>query len=109
MALATQSTDNRRNASRETVMLAGSAFGIARSRSIIISDLSSSGAQLDGRDLPTEGEDLVVVAGPLDTMATVIWRTAEKCGVRFDDTLSDKVIARMKTEAKWDCVAGWYR
>lgn len=109
MALATSSTDNRRRSSREAVMLAGSAFGIARSRSVIISDLSSGGAQLEGRDLPTVGEDLVIVAGPLDTMATTIWRTAEKSGVRFDAELSDQTLARMKTEAKWTAVAGWYR
>lgn len=109
MALVTSSTDNRRSATREAVTLAGSAFGIARSRSVIISDLSPGGAQLDGRDLPTVGEDLVIVAGPLDTMAKVIWRTAEKSGVRFDAELSDQTLARMKAEAKWTSVAGWYR
>ena len=109
MALATPSTDNRRGSSREAVMLAGSAFGIARSRSVIISDLSSSGAQLDGRDLPTVGEDLVIVAGPFDTMAIVIWRTSEKSGIRFDTDVSEEMIARMKAEAKWSSIAGWYR
>lgn len=109
MALATSFPSNRRRADREQVMLAGSAYGLSRSRSVIVSDLSPSGAQLDGRDLPKAGEDLVMVSGPLDTMATVVWCTAEKCGIRFDDTISDLTIDRMKTEAKWSSVAGWYR
>lgn len=109
MALATTFESNRRVSDPEAVALAASAFALARSRSVIISDLSPEGAQIDGRDLPTAGEDLVVVAGPLDTMAKVVWRTDVKCGIRFDDIISEATIARMKDEAKWMSVAGWVR
>lgn len=109
MAFAPSFQADRRGSDREAVMLAGSAFGLARSRSVIISDLSPAGAQLDGRDLPMPGEDLAMVVGPLDTMATVIWRTAEKCGIRFDAIIPDPTIAQMKSEAKWASVTGWYR
>lgn len=99
----------RRRSSREAVSLAGSALGFGRSRSIIVSDLSSQGAQLDARDLPPPGEDLFVVIGPFDAMATVVWRTAEKCGVEFKYAVPEDLGDRIKREANWESVTGWYR
>ena len=99
----------RRASPREAVVLAGSAFGLNRSRSVIISDLSAEGAKLDARDLPPPGDDLFMVVGSFDTMAKVVWRTDDTCGVRFDDKVSDEALALMKHEAKWMSVAGWYR
>jgi PilZ domain len=99
----------RRGSAREAVSLAGSALGFARSRSVIVSDISPTGAQLDARDLPPPGDDLFVVVGPFDTMATVIWRTNEKAGVEFESPASDELLARMKREANWESVTGWFR
>lgn len=109
MAPTSPNQPNRRGARREHVMLAGSAYGISRSRSVAISDLSPEGAQLDGHDLPTTGEEVVVVAGPLDIMARVIWRTDSKCGIRFEDEVTEEIIEQMKKDATWSRVAGWYR
>lgn len=99
----------RRASERELVVLAGSAFGLGRSRSIIVSDLSAEGARLDARDMPAPGEDVLVVIGAFDGLATVAWRTDDKCGVRFDEALAVDTLERMKSEAKWMSVAGWYR
>lgn len=99
----------RRQSAREPVSLAGSAFALSRSRSVIISDLSSRGAKLDGRDLPPAGDDLCLVMGSFDTMATVAWRADDKCGIQFDDPIPYKVIAQLKQSAEWLSVAGWYR
>jgi hypothetical protein len=104
-----QTQSCRRASEREPVILAGSAFGLGRSRSIIVSDLSAEGARLDARDMPAPGDDVLVVVGPLDGLATVVWRTDDKCGVRFDETLPGELLERMKSEAKWMSVAGWYR
>lgn len=104
-----QAADRRRRSVRETVALAASAFGLARSRSVIISDLSPEGAKLDGRDLPPPGEDMVLVAGSFDTMSTVAWRSDDKCGIQFDEAISHEVIAQLKRDAEWMSVAGWYR
>lgn len=100
---------NCRRSVREPVMLAASAFAIARSRSVVISDLCPEGAQLDGRDLPPPGDDLVMVVGSFDTMAKVIWRSGDKCGIHFDEVVAHDALARMKKEANWTSVAGWYR
>jgi hypothetical protein len=97
----------RRRFIREPVMLAGSAMSITRSRSVMISDMSREGAGLGGRDLPTAGDDLVMKAGSVDRMATVVWRAGDRCGVQLDRPLQDENIERMKAEAAWDLVFGW--
>lgn len=99
----------RRRSAREEVTLAGSAFGVGRSRSVIVSDLSSEGAQLNARDLPPENNDIFVIVGAFESLGTVVWRTAEKCGIMFDSAVPDGAIARMKQEAQWESVSGWYR
>ena len=103
------SQTSRRESEREEVVLAGSAFGLGRSRSIIVSDLSSRGARLDARDMPAPGADVLVVVGPFEGMATVVWRNDDRCGVWFDEVLPDYMIGAMKNQAKWMEVAGWYR
>src|SRR5258708_14667112 len=91
----------RRASEREEVVLAGSAYGLGRSRSIIVSDLSAEGARLDARDMPAPGDDVLVVVGPFDGLATVAWRSDDKCGVEFDEALAVDILDRMKSEAKW--------
>lgn len=99
----------RRHEPREAVALAGSALALGCSRSVIISDLSPDGAQIDGRDLPQPGEDVLMVAGTQDAFATIVWRTEDKCGIRFDERFAADNIAQMKKEAAWTAVAGWWR
>jgi len=101
--------DCRRRSVREAVMLAGSAMSVTRSRSVIISDLSATGVLLGGRDLPAPGEDLLMVVGSQDRMGTVMWRSGDKCGVRFDEPLAHDHIALMEREAAWESVTGWER
>jgi hypothetical protein len=99
----------RRTAPRESVQLAASAYAFARSNSVIVSDVSASGARLSGNDLPPSEADLFMIVGSFDTMARVAWRDGTKCGVEFDELVGDEVIDRMKKEAQWTSVAGWYR
>lgn len=103
-----RTTDTRRSV-RQGVTLAASALSLDRSRSVIVSDLSPEGALLDGRDLPMPDEDLLVVVGPFESFARVIWRTGEKAGILFDEAIPEENIARMKKEADWMKAAGWYR
>ena len=97
----------RRRFKRQDVMLAGSAMSITRSRSVAVSDLSSSGACIGGRDLPLAGDDMLFVIGSSDRMARVMWRYADKCGIQFDQPLHDETVELMKHEAQWAEVAGW--
>jgi hypothetical protein len=109
MSDTSQAWDCRRHAAREPVVLAGSAYALARSRSVIVSDLSNEGAKLDGRDLPPPGEDLLMVVGSFESFAKVMWRTDEKAGVRFDEQVAPEAIEKMKKEAQWATVTGWWR
>jgi hypothetical protein len=99
--------DCRRRSVREAVMLAASAVSVTRSRSVIISDLSPTGALLGGRDLPEPGDDLLVAVGSQNRMGTVRWRSGDKCGVRLDEPLTPNEIALMEREAAWATVTGW--
>ena len=101
--------DCRRRFVREPVMLAGSAMSVTRSRSVMIADLSATGARLGGRDLPAPGDDLLMVVGSQDRMGTVMWRNGDKCGVRLDEPLGHDNIALMEREANWATVTGWER
>src|SRR6185295_18829073 len=92
---------SRRASEREEVVLAGSAYGLGRSRSIIVSDLSVEGARLDARDMPAPGDDVLVIVGPFEGLARVVWGSDDKCGVQFDDALPGETLGRMKDEAKW--------
>ena len=98
-----------RKADRQAVSLAASLFGFACSRSVIISDLSPLGALLHGRDLPAPGHDALLVVGSSEVIGKVAWRLGDQCGVQYDEAIADKAIARMKSEAEWQSVAGWYR
>jgi hypothetical protein len=97
----------RRAFPRLPVVLAASALAIARSRSVLVNDLSLEGAQLGGRDLPPAGDDVLMVVGSLDAMATVVWRDGDRCGVHFDEAIVDETIAQMKREADWTSIACW--
>jgi hypothetical protein len=101
------SCDCRRATPRTPVVLAASALAIARSRSVLVTDLSPGGAQLGGRDLPPAGDDLLMLIGSLDAMGTVVWRDGDKCGVHFDEAIVDETIAQMKREANWEDIACW--
>src|SRR5687767_12456778 len=88
-------TCNRRHV-RYPVMLAGSALAVTRSRSVAIADVSALGARLGGRDLPSPGDEVLVIVGSTDRMGTVIWRSGDQCGVELDETLAPATINQMK-------------
>ena len=101
--------DCRRRHARQQVMLAGSALAITRSRSVCIADVSERGARIGARDLPSPGDDVLVIVGSTDRMGTVKWRRGDQCGVEMDEALDPDTIERMKQEADWTAVAGWER
>lgn len=97
----------RRQCKREEVMLAGSALAVTRSRSIVVQDISESGAALAGRDLPPPGDDVLMIVGPFDAMARVVWRTADQCGIYFDELIEPQRLAQIKQQATWASICGW--
>jgi hypothetical protein len=61
---------------------------------------------LGGRDLPSPGDDVLMVVGSQDRMGTVMWRTPERCGIRLDESVDAEALDMMKQEAAWDKVMG---
>lgn len=96
----------RRRRVRQPVVLAASAMSIDRSRSVLVADLSPSGARLHGRDLPSEGSELLVAVGSQDSFATIVWRNEDACGIAFDEALADDRLAQLKREGRWASVTG---
>ena len=98
----------RRAAAREGVTLAASALALGCSRSVIVSDLSSTGARFEAKELPDTGEELLMIAGTQEAFARVVWRTEKRCGVHFDDTLGEEDLVKIKKEAAWTSIACYY-
>jgi hypothetical protein len=98
----------RRGEPREDVTLAASALALGCSRSVIVSDLSATGAQFEAKDLPETGEEVLMVAGTREAFARIVWRTDKRCGVHFDETLPEDELSRIKKEASWTSVACFY-
>ena len=96
----------RRRRVRQPVLLAASAMSIERSRSVLVADLSPSGAMLHGRDLPKEGTELLVAVGSRDSFARIVWRNEDACGIEFDSPLPDDRLAQLKNEGHWTAVTG---
>ena len=96
----------RRRNQRERVVLAEAAVTLDRICSVVVEDVCSSGARLRGRDLPSDGHELVVKVGPVDVMASVVWSRHEECGFTFDHPLEPAGVKQLKEEGRLGRVLG---
>ena len=86
----------RRSAARTPVPLIAVVTTLQESRSAVLADVSSTGARLRGRNLPTEQEDLFIAVDGLSVFGTVAWADGDERGVSFDMPLEaeDEAILR---------------
>jgi hypothetical protein len=96
----------RRRIQREPVVLAAGAVMLDRSRSVVVEDVCSSGARLRGRDLPEQGQQLLLKVGPVDFLASVAWVRTEECGITFTPPLEPTGVIQLKEEGKLGRVLG---
>lgn len=96
----------RRRTSRESVVLAGSALSLEASRSVVVTDVSPSGAKLQGRDLPDAGTSVLLTVGDSELFGKIIWRGRDECGIGFDTLLDREMTERLKQEGGWAKVMG---
>ncbi|MCW3798462.1 PilZ domain-containing protein [Sphingomonas sp. BN140010] len=89
----------RRSSRRDHVVLAAAAMSLDKSRSVVVEDVSSTGARLLGRDLPGAGKDLLLKVAAEAFMAWVVWSTGEECGIEFEDPLDSAAVSRLKADA----------
>ncbi len=81
-------TVGRRGASRARVGLNAPHETSSRSYRVLLRSLSETGAMVEGCDLPRRGRTVWLKRGEIDALATVVWATATRCGLHFDERLS---------------------
>jgi hypothetical protein len=98
--------DGRRKALRDKVMLAASALSIESSTAVVITDVSSKGAKLIGRDLPSRGANVLISVGDVEFFAKVAWCARDECGINFETPLEPAQIKQIKHNGRWSRVMG---
>ena len=96
----------QRRIKRQEVVLAASAWGFGRSKSVTVPDISEAGAKLHGHDLPNRGERVLLNFGETSLFATVAWSGRDQCGVVFERRLDDRLVEQVQFEADWGRVVG---
>jgi hypothetical protein len=90
---------DRRLAPRRRIFVAGSAVTIHGSKSVIVENLSTSGARIRGQDLPPVGRKVLIWIEGLDVLGTVSWAKNLECGIRFDVPLDPAALTCLEEQA----------
>lgn len=72
---------------RRRVVVSGSFQLLTESLSVTVRNLSNTGAAFETEGALKVGTEGVLIAGPLDRLATVIWHRRGLYGVKFDEPL----------------------
>jgi len=96
----------RRHSAREEVVLAGCAQTMRASRPVVVTDVSASGAKLEGQRLETLDPEVLLSVGNVDLFATIAWAEFNHCGITFDEPLAQDMIDHIKREGRWAKVMG---
>ena len=75
----------RRRAAREGVAYLGSAVSLDGSTSVLVEDLSSSGARVRGRGLPATGKQILIRTDRLSLFGRVAWAHDDHRGIIVDE------------------------
>jgi hypothetical protein len=86
----------RRSEPRAYVVLPASADALNGHRQVRLRDVSRTGAQLEGSGLPQVGKELILKCAGLDTLGTVAWAEADRCGVTFDEPISVRDLVQLR-------------
>jgi hypothetical protein len=97
----------RRANRRSPVVLAASAFAIGGSRSVLVADISSAGAKLQGRDLPSPATELLITIGTTEVFAKVSWNQDNECGLNFEIPLTTDQLTAMRAQGDWALATGF--
>ncbi|HZU51427.1 MAG TPA: PilZ domain-containing protein [Sphingomicrobium sp.] len=85
----------RRRAHRKPVLAPASAITLDEGKLVVLTNLSRHGARIRGFAL-NRGKDLWLRTGSIDTLATVVWRRHDLCGICFDEPLTDRQVRQMQ-------------
>jgi len=90
---------DRRSAPRRQIFVAGSAVTVQGSKSIVVENVSTTGARVRGRHLPPIGKQVLIWMEGLDVLGSVAWANKDECGVRFDASLDCDALACLEERA----------
>jgi hypothetical protein len=82
----------QRRSLRDVVMRRVAMMTTLLSRSVDLIDLSTTGAKLRGRDLPPEGQEVLIRLGDFEAFGVIIWQGDHHCGLRFDVALTENAL-----------------
>ena len=88
-----------RKASRNPLLVIGSAVAVEGSRSVLLENLSAAGAGLRGRGLPSAGGKILLWLGELQLFGSVAWMRHDRAGVVFDDSLGSDELGCLESMA----------
>ncbi len=87
---------DRRTSERRPVFVVGSAVTIQGSKSVLVEDLSSSGARLIAMELPPVGRQMLVWVEGFDVLGKVAWTKFGEGGVSFETPLDGLTLAGLE-------------
>lgn len=88
------------------MVLAASALSLKSSAAVVVSDVSRSGAKLQGRDLPDVGTDVLLTVGDAEVFGKIVWLRRDECGIAFDTVLTPQLARQLKRNGRWAKVMG---
>jgi hypothetical protein len=80
---------SRRGSIRNRVLLVAKLVTPARDIDVRIRDVSATGAQVEGADLPRPGSDVILKRGAFQGFARVIWSSGSNAGIQFDEPFDE--------------------
>ncbi len=94
-----RSGGGRRRSERVSALLPVVVTTRMESHAAVLVDVSRTGAQLRGSDLPGEREELFIRIEHLRLFGTVAWSADDRSGVMFETPISQADIARFQRQA----------
>lgn len=90
----------RRRAPRQRIAITATAVGLEGVQSVVVDEVSSTGAKLRGTNLPECGREMFIKVGDVDVFASVAWSSAEQCGISFDPPVDQHTVVRLRHEGR---------
>jgi hypothetical protein len=91
-----------RTAPREAVSLEVSLFTVDQSKVVILADISTTGAKVQGHTLPQEGQQVCLRLSREELFGRVVWTRSTECGITFDEPLQDDRLQSLIAELQWE-------
>jgi hypothetical protein len=95
-----------RRALREQLTIRAAMMTMTDTLAVDLLDLSKCGAKLKGSNLPSPGQEVLVLLGRLEAFGSIVWRDEDQCGVHFDVALSDRALEIVESERGPACLLG---